>query len=336
MTAGASIGIARRRMAVVWLVMLAFSFVAPSAAAQKPAGEIPTIGFLHPGSFANSKRVPLFLKGLHDLGYVEGRNIRIEWRFADGKSEQLPKLAADLVRRKVSLIVCPGSAAGAAIKATRTIPIVVAVASNFVARGWADSLRRPGGNVTGQSTQALGLAGKQIELLREIVPGLKRVGILGVTGNRGQAEQVAAAKRAARELGVGVSAYLVRGEAELSDVFVRMKAERVGALMVLRHGLLVYLRRKVAALARDARLPSLFGHVLEARAGGLMAYGADTDALYRNVANYVDRILRGADPAELPISQATKFNLTINMKTAAALGITFPRSILLRAETVIE
>jgi len=280
--------------------------------------------------------MPFFLKGLRDLGYVDGRNIRIEWRFADGKVERLPELAADLVRRNVAMIVCPGSAAGPAIKATRTIPIVVPVAGNFVVRGWAESLRRPGRNITGQSTQAVGLAGKQLELLSETVPGLSRVAIVGVTGNRTHPEEVREAKKAAQKLGIAVHPYFIRGQEDLAATFTRIKAVPVEAVIVLRHGLLVHLRRQVAALARQARLPTLFGHVLEARAGGLMAYGADTDALYVSVAGYIDRILKGADPAELPISQATKFNLTINLRTAKALGVTFPRSILLRADTVIE
>ncbi len=311
-------------------------FAGPLLAAAQQAGKIPKIGFLHPGNFANSTRIPAFIQGLRDFGYVEGRNILIEYRFAEGKSERLSALAADLVRRKVAAIVCPGGAAQAATQATSTIPIVVAVASNFVARGWAKSLRRPGGNVTGLSTQASGLAGKQLELLKETVPGLSRVAIVAFAGNRGHAHQIRRAKEAAPVLGLDLVAILVAGAADLPAAFRQMKAERVDGIVVLRHGTFVHLRREVVALAREAGLPTLFGHRVEVAAGGLMAYGADTKALYRGAAAYVDKILKGADPAELPISQATKFNLTLNLKTAKQLGITIPPSILYRADKIIK
>ncbi len=310
--------------------------VGPAPAQQ--AGKIHQIGFLHLGAFAarNSTRVLSFIQGLRDLGYVEGRNMRIEWRFAEGKRERLPALAADLVRRKVDVIVSPGSVAAAAIKATRTIPIVVPVASNYVVRGWAKSLRRPGGNVTGLSTQAAGLSGKQLQLFKETVPDLSRVAILAVMGNGGHAEIIRQTKEAAPVLGLGIVAITIHDATELTAAFDRMKAADVGGVVVLRHGLLLKSRRQVVALARDAGLPTLFGHRVEVAAGGLMAYGADTKALFRGAATYVDKILKGADPAEMPISRATKFDLTVNLKTAKALGITFPPAILLRATEVIE
>ena len=318
-------------------LVTAFAFVlAAHPAAAQQAGKIPTIGFLHAGDYTANSHIPPFLQGLRDRGYVEGRNIRIEWRFADGKRERLPALAADLVRRRVDVIVTHGGAAASPIKATSTIPIVIAVGGNFVARGWAKSLSRPGGNITGLLNQAADLTGKQLALLKEIVPGLSRVAVVGVMGNSSHPIVIRQAKEAAAVLGLSLIGILIEGAADLPTAFHRMKAENVNAVMVLRHGLLVHLRRQVAALARDAGLPILSGNRVEAAAGGLMAYGADTDALWRSAATYVDKILKGAKPAELPISRPTKFHFVLNLKTAKTLGITFPRSILLQATEVIE
>ncbi len=305
----------------------------PAAAQQ--AGKIPTIGFLHPGDFTANQRIPPFLQGLRDFGYVEGRNIRIEWRFADGKRERLPALAADLVRLKVDVIVTPGGAAPAAIAATSTIPIVIPVTGDYVASGWAKSLRRPGGNITGLSTQASGLKGKQLELLKEAVPGLSRVAIVHAD-HPGHHAQIREAKKAAAVLDLDIVPIRVEAAADLAPAFARMKAERVDGIVVLRKGLYMLLRGDMTARAREAGLPTLFGHRLEATAGGLMAYGAETKALYIGAGFYVDKILKGADPGELPISQATTFDFVLNLKTAKALGITFPPSILLRATEVIE
>ncbi len=307
----------------------------PAAAQQ--AGKIPTIGFLHTSDrLTANPRISPFLQGLRDRGYVEGRNIKIEWRFADGKRERLPALAADLVRRRVDVIVTHGGAAPTAIKATRTIPIVVTVAGDYVARGWAKSLRRPGGNITGQSTLALGVMGKQLELLKETVPGLTRVAILAIAGSRGHSQLIRKAKEAAPTLNLDIVPIRVSAAADIAPGFARMKAERVDGIVVLRNGLFVHLRGNITARARQAGLPSLYGHREEAEAGGLMAYGVDTKTMYREAGSYVNKILKGADPAELPISQAPAFDFVINLKTAKALGITFPPSILLRATEVIE
>ncbi len=307
--------------------------VGPAVAQQ--AGKIPTIGFLHPGSFEKSLSMPAFLRGLSDLGYEEGRNIAILRRSDLGRHDRLPDRAAELVRRKVDVIVCVGAAAEAARDATSTIPIVVLVAGDYVAMGWARSLSQPGGNVTGLSTQAAGLMGKQLQLLKETVPGLTRVAILSFAG-RVHANQIREAKEAAPILGLGLVPVSVGGADDLAAAFRRMQAERVDGIVVLRHGTFVRQRERVTTLAREAGLPSLFGHRVEAAAGGLMAYGADTKALFHGAASYVDKILKGANPADLPISQATKFNLVVNLKTAKALGIKVPPSILLRATDVIE
>ncbi len=318
-------------------LVTAFAFVlAAHPAAAQQAGKMYRIGYLLPANLFKSPPSRAFFQGLRDLGYMEGRNIIIERRSAKGRRDRLPELAAELVRLKVDVIVGTGAVGSAALKATRTIPIVITVASDYVARGWAQSLRRPGGNVTGLSTLALGLMGKQLELLKETVPNLSRVGILHIPKNLGHVELVRQAKEAAPVLGLGLIAIPVDGAADLPAAFRRMKAEGIDGIVVLRSGVFIRLRGQITTHFREARLPSLFGHGREVAAGGLMAYGADTKALFRAAASYVDKILKGANPAEIPISQATKFNLTVNMKTAKALGITFPPSILLRATEVIE
>ena len=317
-------------------LVTAFAFVlAAHPAAAQQGGKIPTIGFLHAGDYTANSHIPPFLQGLRDRGYVEGRNIRIEWRFADGKRERLPALAADLVRLKVDVIVGPGGAGPAAMAATSTIPIVITVAPDYVAMGWAESHARPGGNVTGLSTLAEDVMAKQLQLLKEAVPGLSRVAIVHAD-LAGHHNQIREAKEAAAVLDLDIVPIRVRAAADLAPAFARMKAERVDGIVVLRMGLYVHLRRAMTARAREAGLPSLFGHRVEAAAGGLMAYGADTKALYRGAGFYIDKILNGASPGELPISQATKFEFVLNFKTATALGITFPPSILLRATAVIE
>jgi putative ABC transport system substrate-binding protein len=321
-----------RKIAFLVAALAILASAHPAVAQQ--TGKMPRIGTLQVGSSARASTA--FFKGLRDLGYVEGRNIVIERRFARGNRDRLAKQAAELVRLKVDVIVCVGAAVQAVIKATRTIPIVVAVAGDFVARGWAQSVRRPGGNVTGLSTLALGLMGKQLELLKETVPSLSRVAILHSPDNRGHANLIRQAKEAAPVLGLGLIAIPVTGAASLPAAFRRMKAEGVDGIVVLRSGFLLRLRGQITTLSREARLPTMFGHGREAAAGGLMAYGADTKALFRGAAAYVDKILKGADPAEMPISQATKFNLVVNLKTAKAFGITVPPSILVRATKVIE
>jgi putative ABC transport system substrate-binding protein len=318
-----------------YLVMALAIWAAALPAAAQTAGKVPRIGFLHPGSFANSTRVPPFLRGLRDFGYVEGRNIRIEWRFADGNRARLPALAADLVRLKVDVIVCPGGAAPAAMAATSTIPIVITVAPDYVAMGWVESHARPGGNVTGLSNLAKDVMAKQLQLFKEVVPGLRRVAIVNAD-LPGHAIQVREAKEAAAGLDLDIVPIRVGAAADLAPAFARMKAKRVDGIVVLRLGLFMHLRDDMTARALEAGLPSLYGHRVEAQAGGLMAYGADTKALYRGAGSYVDKILKGADPGELPISQATTFDFVINLKTAKALGITVPRSILIRATEIIE
>ncbi len=316
-------------------LVAAFAVLASAdPATAQQAGKIPRIGILSTGGGGGA--LTAFFKGLRDFGYAEGRNIVIERRYAHRNRDRLPELATELVRLKVDVIVGPGATGSAAIKATRTIPIVITVAGDYVARGWAKTLRRPGGNVTGLSTLALGLMGKQLQLLKEVVPSLSRVAILHTPNLTGLAEQVRQANEAAPKFGLIIVAVPVDGAADLPAAFRQMKAEGIDGIAVLRSGFLLRLRKQITTLARESGLPTIFGHGREAAAGGLMAYGADTYALFRSAATYVDKILKGADPAVLPISQATKFNLVVNLKTANALGITVPPSILLRATEVIE
>lgn len=326
---------ATRRMIPSLIGALVISAFLMPAAAQR-AAKIPRIGILHPNDIAASSSTHPFFQRLRELGYVEGRNLTILRRSARGQQHRLPAFADELLRAKVDIIVGPASGVWAAVERTRTIPIVVAVGSNLVARGWARSLRRPGGNITGVSTMAPDLAGKQLQLLKEAVPDLSRVAVVAVADNPTHAEEVKHAMQAAPALGLDLVTVPIKGPAGLDGAFRRIRNEKAGGIVVLRHAILLGMRKQMAARARQARLPTVFGHRREAAAGGLMAYGADTKALWRNAADYVDKILKGANPAELPISRSTKFNLTVNLKTARALGIAFPRSILLRADRVIE
>ena len=301
------------------------------------SGKVSRIGYLHPADIAKSSGSRAFFQGMRDLGYVEGRNIIIERRSAKGQRDRLPNMAADLVRQKVDVIVvCCQPAVDAARKATNTIPIVVAVAANYVEQGLVKSLRRPGGNVTGLSSIAFDLVGKQLQLFKEIVPSLSRVAILWDPAHRSHRLNVEQAQRAAKLLGFSLVPIDTGSVAEFPDAFRRMVAEGVDGLFVLRGGLFNRNRARVTKLANKAALPSMFGHRQEAEAGGLIAYGTDVVALFRRAATYVDKILKGANPAEMPVEQPIKFDFVVNLKTATALGITVPPSILLRATKVIE
>jgi putative ABC transport system substrate-binding protein len=278
-----------------------------------------------------------FRQGLRELGYVEGRNIAIEWRFAQRKPDQLAKMAAELVRLKVDVIVTGGPPAPfAARKATRTIPIVVAVNADYVGQGLVESLRRPGGNLTGLSAIGPELIGKQLQFFKEAIPRLSRVAILRNPTHRAHSAMVKQAEKAARVLGLRIVVVDVSSTVDFPGAFRRVEAEGVDGVLVLRGGLFIRNRSRVTKLAIESALPTMFGHRQEAEAGGLMAYGTDVADLFRRAATYVDKILKGANPAEMPIEQPTKFDFVVNIETAKTLGITFPQSILLRATKVIE
>jgi putative ABC transport system substrate-binding protein len=310
------------------------------AAGAQPADKIRRIGFLSPSSPSDSgmpRRLGAFRKGLRELGYVEGQNIAIESRWAEGKYDRLPGLAAELVGLKVEVIVTYAPPAIlAAQQATGTIPIIMAGIIDPVATGLVANLARPGGNITGLALMAPELVGKQLEILREIVPAVSRVAVLGNPVNAGNAPQLRYAQDGARALGVQLQTLEARDSGEIDRAFAAMTKEQVGAVIVLLDSLLIDHRRRIADLAAKYRLPAVYGLTDHAEAGGLMAYGSSSPERFRRTAAYVDKILKGAKPGDLPIEQPTKFELVINMKTAKALGLTIPPSLLLRADQVIE
>ncbi len=320
------------RLAVILTVSL---MLAPLAApAQQPPGKAARIGFLGD--------VPSFLdeafrQGLHELGYVEGQNIAIEHRAAEWKYERLPGLAAELVRLNVDVIVAASPPATEAAKqATRTIPIVFTVSGDPVAEGFVASLARPGGNLTGLATISPELVGKQLEMLKAVAPKVSRVAVLQNPDQPSHARSVRQAEDPARALGVQLQVLKARTPSEIEAAFASMSSQRAGSVLVMRDALFFAQRAQIVALAAKSRLPAVYGLREEAEAGGLMAYGASVPQMFRRAATYVDKILKGAKPADLPVEQPTKFELVINLKTAKALGLKIPQTILLRADQVIE
>jgi len=312
---------------------------APLAAEAQPAGKEPRIGFLSVTS--PSDRPPLldaFRQGLRELGWVEGQNIVIDYRYAEDRDDRLPGLAAELVRLKVDLIVSWGTQGVTAAKnATETIPIVMIAVRDPVGTGLIASLVRPGGNVTGVSGYAgLEIVAKQLVLLKETVPKIRRVAILSNPANAYHQLAIRELTVAARSLGVQLQLLEARGPNEFDGAFAAMAKERVGALLVLSDAMLNSHRTRLADLAARSRLPAAYGVRESVEAGGLMSYGPSFLDLFRRAATYVDKILKGAKPADLPVEQPTKFELVINLKTAKALGLTIPPSLLQRADQVIE
>ena len=313
---------------------------APLAAEAQPAAKVARIGFLSTSLAANPHLTDAFGQGLRDLGYVEGRTVVIEYRDAEGNLERLPALAAELVALKVDVIVSPNTPAALAAKqATRTLPIVFVGVGEPVASGLVSSLARPGGNVTGLSVVSPELVGKWLELLTQAVPEVSRVAVLrqpGAMDERTEKDMLKGAEVAARALGVRLQFVEARSSADLERAFSDMIRERAGALTVRPAPMFVSERRRLVALAAKNRLPAVYPWREFVDAGGLMAYGPNLADLYRRAAPYVDKILRGAKPGDLPVEQPTKFELAINLKTAKALGLTIPPSLLQRADQVIE
>ena len=310
-----------------------------SAEAQQAAAKVPRIGFLALNPGANPRLREAFLQGLRDLGYVEGRNVVIEYRSAEGKLERLPALAAELVAFKVDVIVTGGGTPTvlAAKEATRTLPIVFTSATDPVTDGLVASLARPGGNLTGLSNLAPELVGKCLEQIRETVPRVSLVAVLWQPGSvGGHTDMLKAAELAARPLGVRLQIVEARGPADFDRAFSDMTRARAGALAVLGSGILNSERRRLVDLAARHRLPTVYTSRDFVDAGGLMSYGPSLADSFRRAAAYVDKILKGTKPGDLPIEQPTKFELMINLRTAKALGLTIPPSLLLRADQVIE
>jgi len=293
------------------------------------------IGYLrsgNPGTFSTKA----FVRELRKLGYEEGRNITIDSRFAKRRKKLLPGMAAELVRQNPDvMVVCCGPAISAAQKATSTIPIVVAIGANYVEKGLVKSLRRPGGNLTGLSSISHNVVGKQLQLFKETVPGMSRVAVL-YQKSRYAHLKLKETQEAAKTLGLELVPVDVGSPDDFPGAFRQIEGARVDALFVQRSGLIHGHKHLTTKFARKAGLPTMYGHRQEAEAGGLMAYGTDVTALFRRTAHYVDKIFKGANPAEMPIELPTKFDFVVNLKTAKALGITIPSSILLQATKVIE
>ena len=313
---------------------------APLAAEAQQAARIARIGFLAGNLASGPHMTDGFRQGMRDLGYVEGRNFVLEFRDAEGKLERLPALAADLVALKVDVIMVGGTlAALAARQATKTIPIVFASAIDPVADGLVTSLARPGGNVTGLSALAPELVGKRMELLKQAVPGVSLVAFLqqpGGLGERTVNDIRREADVAARALGVRLQFFEAPGPDDFDRAFSDMTKARAGAMTLFGGAMFLIERRRLVDLAAKNRLPAVYGLREYVDAGGLMSYGPINVDLFRRAATYVDKILKGAKPGDLPVEQPTKFELVINLKTAKALGITIPQSVLGRADEVIQ
>ncbi len=312
----------------------------PLDTSAQQAAKVARIGFLAVNLPPNSHLREAFLQGLRDLGYVEGRNLVIEYRSAEGKFERFPALAAELVALKVDVIVAPLTPAALAAKqATRTLPIVFTTAADPVTSGLVTNLARPGGNVTGLSILAPELIGKRLELLTQAVPGVNRVAVLrqpNAFGERTEKDILTAAEVAARALGVRLHFVEARGPDDFDGAFSEITRVRADALTVLPSPMLNTERRRLVDLAAKNRLPAVYEWREYVDAGGLMAYGPNLADLYRRAATYVDKILKGAKPGDLPVEQPAKFELIINLKTAKDLGLTISQSVLARADEVIQ
>jgi putative ABC transport system substrate-binding protein len=316
------------------VVLLAVGAIAE---AQQPA-KITRIGYLDAVSLSvNAARVEAFRQSLRKLGYVEGKNIFIEWRSADGKLDRLPALAAELVHLKIDIIVTGGrSATRAAKEATSTIPIVMTQDSDPVANGFVASLARPGGNITGLSTLAPELSGKQLELMKEIIPKLSRVAVFGSSTSPGNAQSLREVELAARAFKVQLQYLDVLDPKDIETAFRAASNGRADGVLVLNSPVFASRQTQVVDLAVKSRLPAIYWRSDFVEAGGLMSYGASQNDLDRRAAAYVDKILKGTKPADLPVEQPTKFELVINLKTAKQIGVTIPQKVLARADRVIR
>ena len=334
-SAHVGVGIVIRRAALA--AALAFGLLAvPLAAQAEPLARVWRVGFLSPGSAQiNAPRLAALEQGLRELGYTPGQNSVIEQRYADGHFERLPDLAAELVRLKVDVLIVHGTAALDAKKATATIPIVFIANPDPVGAGVVANLGRPGGNVTGLSDLHSGLASKRLELLKEVVPSASRIAVL-TDSTTETALQLKDIQASASTLGVRILPVTVRAPEDLDRALATIIKERAEAVNVLGSQLLAIRRRHIAEFTVQNRLPAITTGRPFVEAGLLMSYGTNFEDLYRRAATFVDKILKGAKPADLPVEQPTKFEFVINMKTAKLLGLTIPPSLLLRADQVID
>ena len=319
-------------------VVLAVGLLAPLAAEAQQASKVFRLGYLSAGTSTTASTFETaFREGLRELGYIEDQNIAIEYRWAEGKYERLPELAAELVRMKVDVILSVTTPATQAAKAaTRTIPIVFTLVADPVASGLVASLARPSGNITGLPSIASDIVGKQLELLKEAVARVSRVAVLQNPDASSHQFMVRGAAGAARALRVQLRVLWARSPNDLDAAFTVITGERADALLVLADPFFRTHRARIADFAAKGRLPLVSGEREQTEVGGLMSYGPSRLDIFRRAATYVDKILKGAKPADLPVEQPTKFNLVINMKTAKVLGLTIPPSVLSRADQVIQ
>jgi len=318
-----------------FIATLLGALAAPALRAQPNRPPV-RLGFLR--VVAPSKvLVDAFEQGLRDHGYVPGRDVVIDYRSADGREDQLARLAKELVEGKVAVLIVAGNqAVRAARDATRSVPIVMAVVNDPVASGFVNSLARPGGNITGTTLLSSTLAGKRLELLKEVLPRVSRVAVLVNKDNPAHAIAWKETLAAATTLRIQVQPVEVQGSASIDGAFARMQKDRVEVVVLLDDAMFGTERTRITALAAQARLPAVYAPREFVDDGGLMSYGPSIVDVYRNAGKFVDKILKGAKPADIPVEQPTKFELVINMKTAKALGLTVPQSLLLRANEVIQ
>jgi putative ABC transport system substrate-binding protein len=324
-----------RRRVVGTVVGAALSLA--SAAHAQPVGKVARLGFLWDTPAVWPHALAAFREGLHDLGWIEGQNLAIEYRWAEGRFDRLPGMVEELIRLKVDLIVAPTSIyTGAAMRATSTIPIVFASHADPINSGHVASLARPGKNATGLTILMSETMAKSLELLRAALPGLTRVAVIWDPATPSHTPAMRAVESTGRAMGLRLQSLAVRSTSAFDDAFSAAVRERAGAVLILSTPLFMGGTKRLAELALAHKLPTMFGPREHVEAGGLLSYSPDRADLYRRAALYVDKILRGANPAELPVQQATKFELVINLKTAKALGLTIPPALLQRADQVIE
>ena len=324
------------RLTPIRIITLVFGVLSLFLSEAQSAAKVPRVGVLLLGS-GKEPGIQAFLQGLEDLGYIEGKNILIEYRFANGKPERVSDLATDLVAKKVDVVVTSGTAQGQAIqRRTTIIPIVLALSGDAVGTGLVASLARPGGNVTGLSMISPDLAGKRLELLKEAVPKIARVGVLWDTLVPDNTLDFKTTQLAARVLGLKLLSLEVRSAEDLEGALSTAGKQRLDALVVIGGGITNFHHKKIVAFEIKNRLPAIHETLRSAEAGGLMAYGVNLADLWRRAATYVDKILKGAKPADLPVEQAKKFELIVNLKTAKQIGLTIPPNVLARADKVIK
>ncbi len=323
---------------VLSILVVAVQLTIGLVADARQSAKVPRIGYLTVASLSsNVARIEAFRQGLRELGYVEGKNIVIEWRSAEGKFERQSELAAELVRLKVDVIISSGpTMTRAAKEATATIPIVMAQDSDPVENGFVASLARPGGNITGLSVLSPELSGKQLELLKEIVSKLSRVAVIGNSNEPANPKSLKEIELVAGSFGVQLQPLDVRGSKDIETAFRAATKAHADALIVLASAIVTDHRTKIANLALKSRLPAIYSSSIWVDDGGLMSYGTSLNDLSRRAATYVDKILKGAKPANLPVEQPTKFEFIINLKAARQIGLTIPPNVLVRADKVIK